>query len=312
MAKTITAKTTKAELIEMVRELETKTQEKNEAKKTIADVQEEKRVMVVKETAKTMVASGILNDVTVARYNSTLEAIELAEKELKEILKTKDELISLETVKTAKSEVVEALEAEIAEKKEELNNLGKQIQAEYDEKTKSLKVAYELEKADLDKARKRELEEFNYNLKRDRQLEINAYSDKLAARNKELTDRLAEVQTREENVEVREEKIADLEHEISNIPNKIEEAVTAAVEEARKKSAASQAIEVNYVKRDAKLTEDRLNDKIEALVKENTAKENKISELEAKLEKAYASINDLATKVATKENNVTIKNETTK
>ena len=312
MAKTITAKTTKAELIEMVRELETKTQEKNEAKKTIADVQEEKRVMVVKETAKTMVASGILNDVTVARYNNTLEAIELAEKELKEILETKDELISLETVKTAKSEVVEALEAEIAEKKEELNNLGKQIQAEYDEKTKALKVAYELEKADLDKARKRELEEFNYNLKRDRQLEINAYSDKLAARNKEITDRIAEVQTREENVEVREEKIADLEHEISNIPNKIEEAVTAAVEEARKQSATSQAIEVNYVKRDAKLTEDRLNDKIEALVKENTAKENKISELEAKLEKAYASINDLATKVATKENNVTIKNETTK
>lgn len=312
MAVKITAKTTKDELVSIIRTMEAEAQEKAGASKTLADTQEEKRVAGVKATAKEMVASGILNEATVAKYNNVLEAISMAEKELKEIIGTKDELISLETVKAAKSEMVASLEAEIAEKKEELDNLNTQIKAEFDEKTKTLKAEFELAKADLDKARKREKEEFEYTLKRDRQLEANAYADKLSARNKELEVRIEEVETREDAIEARESKIDELENEIASIPLKIEEAVTAAVEEARKKSAASQAIEVNYVKREAKLAEDNANVKMSFLEKEIAAKDAKIVELEAKLEKAYASINDVAIKIAQKDNSVTIKNDSSK
>jgi hypothetical protein len=306
----ISAKTTKAEIVEELRRLETLLQEGHKSSETIASVQETKRIDKVKEVAAEVIGLNILNEETVEKYKAVKEAIALATTELQEILGTKDELISLETVKNLKSTVISDLEAEITAKKEELKALEDQI-------IEDAKVAKELLAAELKtgraenakilaeeaveakKKRDRENEEYNYTTKRNRDLDNDKWNDTKAAREKAMADKELELEARITAVAAREEAIEALEAKVAEIPTLIEEAVAVAVTKEKNAQKASEAIADKYRAKEKESMEALHTTKLENLSANLEAYKAQVIDLNAKLEKAYAANAELATKAVT-------------
>ena len=306
----ISAKTTKAEIVEELRRLEEMLQEGNKNSETIASVQEAKRVDKVKTVAAEVIGLNILNEETVEKYKAVKEAIELATDELQEILGTKDELISLETVKNLKSTVISDLEAEITSKKEELKELEEQIKE--DLKATEELLAAELrtgrsennrtlmeEAAEEKKKRDRETEEYIYTTKRNRELDNDKWNDMKTAREKAMADKESELEARIAAVEAREEAIEALEAKVAEIPELIEEAVSAAVAKEKAAQRTSEAIADKYRAKEKEATEALYETKLENLTANLEACKVQVTDLNTKLAKAYAVNAELATKAVT-------------
>lgn len=306
----ISAKTTKAEIVEELRRLEEMLQEGNKNSETIASVQEAKRVDKVKTVAAEVIGLNILNEETVEKYKAVKEAIELATTEFQEILGTKDELISLETVKNLKSTVISDLEAEITSKKEELKELEEQIKE--DLKASEELLAAELrtgrsennrtlmeEAAEAKKKRDRETEEYIYATKRNRELDNDKWNDMETAREKAMADKESELEARIAAVEAREEAIEALEAKVAEIPELIEEAVSTAVAKEKATQRTSEAIADKYRAKEKESTEALYETKLENLTANLEACKVQVTDLNTKLEKAYAANAELATKAVT-------------
>ena len=308
--KQVTEKNTKKEILEVLEEAKAIIEGKKIS--TIADVKEEARVTKVKETAKEMIELGILNEETVQKYKSLLEAISIAESTLKTLLESEKEIYDFETIKLAKETVVADLETEIENKKIEMKNVIQELELEFKNKKASLEKEIADFKKEQDQARSREKEEFAYNLKRERTLEENIYLDKKALKEKALKDAELAFETKLAALEEREKAIEELETKVAAIPELIAEATEQAAKEAKTQASISYNAEVAYIKKANDLDIKAKDNEIVSLTKQIAIKDEKINELEDKLENAYNKMNDLAVKIAQKENSVTIKNETVK
>ncbi len=175
---------------------------------------------------------------------------------------------------TAKEEVL----AEIEEAKS-------QFEAEMSER----RQAWQEEQEEVARTRKREQDEYSYNLKQQRAREADAYQAKKEALEKELVETKARQESalaeREKNVKTHEDELARLRSDAESFPTRLEQAVAAARETAKKEA-----------EREAEVAA-----RLQAQISEGEKNVSKlqIANLQAKVAEQAATIAALSTQLAT-------------
>lgn len=289
----ITEKSTKAQILKAYEEA--MAQLKATSRTTIADEQEAKRVARVVENAEAIVGLGVLNPEIEKQYNDLKEAIALTKKELEELFSIKAEALSLEALVNAKNDEKAKLEAEIKATKEAEKARVEEANKEYIEVVAGLRKKVDEEKKSIEVNRKREQEEYEYNLKRERKKLDDAWEDEKAEREKELADRELAVEAREDAIRLQEKDIVALKNRVDEIPALIANAVEEAVAEAKAKATKSYAIEKNHLNREHEWEVKSLQDKIANLEAQLVSEREARTKAELDLKDAFAQVQEIAT-----------------
>ena len=292
----ITLKNTKQEILEALNAaLE---REKNNAKIKSNPEQEEKERKIKKavdETTKN-VEDNIFSTELVQKFKNLELAIANEEAKLKNLYDIDAELLNLTLVVNTGKDVLLEFEKNNEIKKKDLETKIKNLEEEYKIKSDELQKQYDLQSKSLKTERDREIEEYNYKIKRERELANNKWEDEKKLR--ENTLKLMEDETKKLLNEAKEKGnyLADLEKKVAEFPKLLEneyekgkKEITALLEKEHK-------YEIDLLKKDYQNTIDRQNDKIESL-KEEIKKVNESNNLlQAKTDKAYVELKELATK----------------
>lgn len=163
-------------------------------------------------------------------------------------------------------------------------------------------------KAQVDKERRNENEEYHYELRRSRKIEMDKWNDEKEAREKELSAREEAVAEREEKVTKSEKYIAELEAKVEAIPDQL----AAATEEGIKKGTAdankSNAFEVRAINTKNEYEQKSLRESIERLKNELDVANSKNADLQSKLDIAYGQMRELASETVKSAGGVKILN----
>lgn len=243
-----------------------------------------KEVKAIKENAKAIVDMNILNESIIAKYKDLEAAIKMQESELEEYYGIKKEVDSILALIEAKKEIEADLDTKYEAKK-----------AEWEKSIDDLIKTYDYNKELLRKERDREKEEYDYKLKRDRQIANDKWSDEKAEREAALSLKEAGVAAREEAVKAAETELAELKAKVEEIPSLISQATAEAADKAKKEADKAKAIEINVVKRELALEKTLLEKEMEALKEANKRLEAQNADLSAKLETAQERVQAIAT-----------------
>ena len=166
----------------------------------------------------------------------------------------KEELNTIYEVETAASDLAALIDAQRV-KKEQFEREMRDQKGAFEAEMEEIRTQWQREKADrerrvkeqaevIDKQRKREKEEYEYNFARDKAQRKNTLNDELQALEKELTfkrsefetatqNRTAELDAREKAVASRENDMESLQKEVESFPKRNEAAVQKAVADTR-------------------------------------------------------------------------------
>lgn len=252
------------------------------------------------------------------KYENLKSAIEIKEAELNEIYgvekATVELVIILEAQKSAKNdfenemhEKRERLENELIEKKVKLENEIRETKEQWEKEKTALQFIEKETKINIEKERKRENEEYVYQLKRRRQLEENKLTDELSKLEKELAlkndefnkkyqEKSIELNEREKDVTEREVKINELQDKVNSFPAELDTSIKSAVQEIKERLTTDFMQKEELLKKGFEGEINVLTAKIsafETLVKEQT---KQIEKLNLQQEKAYEKVQDIANK----------------
>tara|TARA_Y100000310_G_C20638362_1_gene792472 strand:+ start:274 stop:1326 length:1053 start_codon:yes stop_codon:yes gene_type:complete len=285
----------------------------NDKKNEVVTTESVKKAAKVKkavETAKNGSQS------IVESLNNTVKLLQTAQEQhdnLQEAIKVKkDELNAVHGIECEVNTLVAVVAVKdqlVAEKDEHANQLvvdAKEkaaiIVADAEEKSKDMileaqnKVdnanqVIEDNKAEVEKERKREVEEYEYNLKRDRTQKENKIKDELAEKSKSLDSREAAVKAREAEADNIDNAMKQMKEDIDKINEEKEQDIVARVDIEKKKIEKSHSFEIRAIK--------TKNESEHAIKDANIENLNKtIEDLNARLEKSDSKV-DEANKAAT-------------
>lgn len=305
MAKEVTAKSTKTEILEAYNEVKAKLDAMDSMKDDPMKKVAEAEIKRISDSAETIVGKNILSPEIVGAYNDLMKDIESKKKTLKELYDIEIEANSMvaminahkekEVELKAKYDSMKAeLDAEVAEKKakaqEELVKLADQKKETLEnirKESKELMNALNVERA-------RNKEEYDYVTKRSRQKENDVWADEKATREKVLAEKEAAVKLRETEVSAKEEYIAELESKVAEIPTLVETAKAEGIKKGESDAGKSYSFEKRTIETKNEYEQKALKDTVArlevALAAEKEAKET----LQDKLDSAYAQMRELA------------------
>ena len=292
----ITSKNTKAEIFEALQEALKREKELSKIKSN--PIKEEKQVHIkdVVEKTKINVEQNIFSVELNNKFKDLEEAIILEEERLKNLYGLEKEMQDITVAVNAGKDCIIKIEAEKQEKLREfeskikdLENTFKQksidLQNEYDEKSKCLKVE-----------RERDIEEYTYKLKRDREKENNCWEDEKIKREAELAKKEKETEELYNDASSKVDYLKELEEKVSQIPELLK------IEYEKGKNETIEKLNLEYEHQKALALKDyesslnRQNDKIETLTSEIAKMSKQNNVLQEKLDNAYMEIKELATK----------------
>jgi len=259
----------------------------------------EEKVMIEKkavETAKKAVEQNIFSKELNDKWSDLQTAISAEENRLSELYGVSKELQKLAVVIEAGKEGLAKIEAEKSDKETEAAKALETLHAEYALKSEELKAEYDSSVKKLKVDRERENEEYQYNLKRTREKEENAWSDKKAAQEAELLTREAQAKELLSEAESKIEYIKSLEEKVGKIPELLQSEKDAAILTVTETLQREYEYKSTLAEKDYKSTIARLEDKISFLEKELDSSNKSVGALQSKLDKAYVEIRELATK----------------
>ena len=304
MAK-VTEKNTKKEILEALREVEAKLAERRAVVTTTADTVKAAEVVAKKATAKEIIEMNILNDEITNKYNDLLSTIDVLTKEIEELHEIKVGLDTLEALLIVQNQKKTEFDADLAERKanfetemlekkaaakEEIENLKNK----YDLLLKDLQDEYASAKKKLELERKRDQEEYTYNLDRKRSKENDSWNDQKAKREKELADKEIAVKEREAAVAEKDQTIANLNAEIEALKAQMVKDVAEALKQGESKAEKTCAIKIAAIEKDSKWQAEVLKKEIASLREFNDEKTREAQELRTKLDDAYTRIQEMA------------------
>jgi hypothetical protein len=297
---------TKKEMLAAFEELKKQLHEKAETELKPEKKKEEMRKAEVIKTADTLTTDGTVAKINALKveigkmlsqvsdkleeeavnYLKLKESIELKKKELKEIY-------DIEASAFALAALIEA---------------QKQKKQEFEEKEKQEHEAAVKEKdAEEKKMRERQKEEFQYNFKREQQLNKNVFYDEkekmekeLAAAKEAFEKKAAETEKnlneREEKVIEREKFINDLQKQVDQFPAQLDSAVNKAVKEVTEKLTLEAKKNEELLKKGYEGETNVLKTRIESLEQTAVQQDKQITDLSQRLEKSYGKVQDIAVK----------------
>ncbi len=340
MEQEVTVKNTKSEILKAYEELLAKVKaQKSDQPKQLQEVSRKMEVIdkASKNTTEGIISAisslklGLakeldkLNEQLLAEYKKLEDiqtAINLEKKNLEELYEVSANADSLAAMLLAQKEKKAEFEAEMAQKKADLDEKLQSEKASFDEKMTlektqfetAMKQQKELWKAEQDKwnaqqkelkeatekQRKREEEEYLYNLKITRKKETDIYEEKKAKLEKEISEKKIafdkEVAEREAKLIAAEAELKELRIKAENFPKELEKAITGTEKAVTEKLKAHFDFEQKLI---AKQTEGELKLKDQTI----GTLQNRIKELEAttkelsqKAGNAEANVKDIAIK----------------
>lgn len=334
MEKEFSAKSTKNEILAAYEELLTKVkQQKSDQPKQIQEETRKKEVVSkASENSTEGIVNGIvslklgvakeldkLSEQLTAEYKKLEQiqfAITLEKKNLEELYEVTANADSLAAMLLAQKEKKAQFEIEMALKKSELEEKMKTERSAFDEKITiekenfdaTMRAQKELWKVDqqkwtdqqkelkdnTEKQRKREEEEYLYNLKLTRKKETDAYEEKKTKLEKELTDKKTafekEISERESKVLTAEAELLELRAKALSYPKELEKAITTTEKAITEKL----SVQFNFEKQlTAKQTEGELK-----------LRDQTINTLQSKIKDIETANKELSGKTITAENTV--------
>ncbi len=292
----ITLKNTKAEILEALNAALKREKDINKMKSDPVKEEKAKKEKAAIKNTKENVEKNIFSQELINKFNELELAISTLENKLKDLYGVEKELNNLTVIMNAGKDCIANIEEEKLQKKQELEEKIKKLDEEYKEKKEELESNYNKQANILKIERKREEEEYSYNLKREREISNNKWQDEKLKREQELA--LKEEETIKINKEVKEKEkyISDLEKEVENIPKTLQNEYERGVKDTKTELEKEHKYATELLKKDFQSVIDRQNDKIESLTKELNSVTNQNTLLQEKVDKAYIEIKELASK----------------
>lgn len=238
------------------------------------------------------VQSGIFSDDVNEKYRNLVKAMEIMDARLKEVYGVEGELKDMAVVIAAKKAAQIRLEEQLQQRQAEIDAEIARDEAAAKSRRADLDAEYNRASAKLSVDRKREQEEYTYNLGRKRREAEDKQADELAATERAIAakkEELAALTADAEAIEAMKAAVAGFDEKLAAEYQKgFDDGKKDAGKEYGYKSAMAEkdhGYEIKY--RDgeiARLTED------------GKVKDAKIAALESKLDAAYGQVRDLATK----------------
>lgn len=305
MENKITPKTTKAELLEIIKQQE----ELIKQKETLVDdpVKEQRKIndeRVLKSAAEN-IDSGLFSEELKSKYNDVIAATSLQEKRLKELYEIEAKAQTLTAIINAfkvKSEELEksfadkktVLEKDYENKKEEVAACEAKLVLDYKKKKEELEDDFKQVRDASNRQHIRAEEEYEYDLSRKKQEDADKWNDEKVAREKLMTEKEADLQARMLEFAGKEDHLKDLEEQVAAFPDKLKEAESAGKEKGKSDADKSHAFEVRAIKNEYEYQVKTLQDKLDtqAQLISNLTERNEA--LENKLDASYAQMRELA------------------
>lgn len=323
----VSDKDTKGTIIEKYNILEAMYKEKDAAKLDPAKEVAQKATAAVISKAEAIVKTDInsqINQITetvtsalcdalsginvrVADYNDLDTAIAIKKQELKDLFGIEASSYALVTLMNMQDEQKAAYAVKMADEKEqktaELNTLIEQIQ----QKRNEFNAEMNLKQKELETSRKREADEYKYTLDRNRKQEADKIADERAAALKEFNaalsiekDRLDDVSktldARASEIATRESVMDILQAKVDTIPSQIEAAVAQAVKATQASADKSAQFVKQMLEKDMVAAKQLAEAKNETLVNSLAEEKARGISLSAKLDEAYAKIENISGK----------------
>ncbi|MCL2201343.1 MAG: hypothetical protein FWB75_05195 [Oscillospiraceae bacterium] len=292
----ITMKNTKAEMLEALNEALTRAKAAESGKLNPVKVEKEKSEKKAVESAKAAVEQSIFSVELNNKFKDLQTAISTEEARLQELYGVSSELQKLALIIEAGRERQVQIDAENAAKIEYAASSLDNLRAEYAQKKTELQEEYDTLAKKLKIERTREAEEFQYNLRREREKETFAWDDEKNAREAALARKEELAALTLSDAEAKAEHLKTLEAKVESIPELIESEKKAAVELACAELTREHNFKIALSDKDYQNSSARQNDKISHLEKELEAANKANVSLQNKLDKAYSELRELATK----------------
>ena len=292
----ITLKNTKAEILQALNESLAKEKNKMDTKFTPEKEEKENVTKKAIEDTKVNVEQKIFSEELNNKFKELEIAINSEEEKLKNLYEVESELQNLTVVINAGKDYLMQLEEEKNNKKEELTKDISMLEDEYSNKSQVLQKEYETAAKILKVERDRENEEYNYKLKREREIDNNKWLDSKISRETELSRKEKETMDLLADTNAKAEYLKELEDKVNTIPQTMQKEYDKGVEACTKELNKEHEHTVALLKKDYQSIIDRLNDKLETLNQEMLRIMDQNSVMQEKLDNAYAEIKNMATK----------------
>ena len=292
----VTLKNTKSEILDA---LNAALEREKDAKRVKADpIMEEKKkneVSVV-EATKVAVTQNIFSEELIKKFNELETAIKVEETRLSELYGVEKELQNLTLVVNTGKDALNKIETDKKEQSDDLQSAIQALKDEYEKKNNELKTEYDILSKSLKTERDREAEEFSYQLKRDRTIENNKWEDQKAVREAVLAENEQKATQILAQAQSKADYLSELEEKVAGIPALIEKETINAVTKIKDELNRDFNHRIELESKDYSNTIEQLKYKAESLTQELNKANTVADSLQAKLDKAYSDIRELAGK----------------
>ena len=291
----ITSKSTKSQILDAYNKAIKKLNEIEASKDDPVSQKESQMKKETFEAADKIAAMGILNPEITGQYKSLEIAIEMKKNELKALYDLEAEANSLTAMINAHKDIQRELEEEAKENKKAIEDEMKALEAELEARKGEVENEVDEERERVSKIRQREEEEYQYNLKRKRQLEDDEWEDNKKARESIIASKEEELVNKEKELVEKEAYIVDLENKVASIPDQVASAYEEGKKEGKAKADKSNAFEVRSLETKHEYEIQNLQNQIDRLEQDLETEKCKNNDLQNKLDDAYTQMRELAT-----------------
>ena len=292
----ITLKNTKAEILDALNKALEREKSISKIKSNPEKEEKEKKVNTAIENSKKNVEDNIFSVELINKFNELELAIKEEEIKLENLYGIEKELNNLTIIANAGKDYLQDIELRKKEESEKLNVMIQSLTDEYKKKSEDLKNEYDIKAKTLKTEREREIEEYSYNLKRERQLDKNKWEDEKKLREDNLKNKEKEANLLLEDLKQREKNINELEKKVGEIPIIMDKEYQKGMQDAKKEIEKENEYKVELLKKDYQNKIDRQEDKINSLNSEIEKLNTLNASLQEKVDKAYSELKELASK----------------
>jgi uncharacterized coiled-coil protein SlyX len=236
----------------------------------------------------------------VEKFKKIQKAIEIKEKELKELYEIERAAATLAALIESQNQKRQQFESETVTRKEELEREIQTTRVKWEKEKKDREAELKEREGAEQKRRERDKEEYSYSFKREQQLAKDRFDDEKAKLEKaiqlkkeQLEKELAE---REKAIVEKENELSELRKKISAFPTELEAAVNKAVKQATELTKLEAKSREELLRREFEGERNVLTTKIDSLTKTVTEQSEQIARISQQLEKAYQKVQDIAIK----------------
>lgn len=303
--KKVSSKSTKVELLEALAEREKEIEELKKLTDDPKKEQEKAEKERVLESAAEAINSNVFSDETKIQYRDVMTAIELKKTELKDLYgieanaQTLTAMINASKVK--KAELVQEyadkeIELKVAyeAKKEEVAADTAKLVLDYKKKKEELEDDFKQVRDASNRQHIRAEEEYEYDLSRKKQEDVDKWNDEKVAREKLMTEKEADLQARMLDLTEKEDYLKNLEEQVKAFPDRLKKAETDGKEKGKADADKSHVFEVRAIKNEYEYQVKTLQDKLDTQAQLISNLTDRNEALENKLDASYAQMRELA------------------